>query len=68
MTTEEDLLAKWHSLSKEKQKQVLDFMDFLYWQDAPSPNVLEERLQQIRNKIKNYGKSSYNNPPRDNSK
>ncbi|MEM6755516.1 MAG: DUF2281 domain-containing protein [Cyanobacteria bacterium P01_C01_bin.38] len=30
MSPEQDLLAKWRSLPKEKQEEVLDFVEFLY--------------------------------------
>ncbi|WP_225977497.1 hypothetical protein [Nostoc sp. CENA543] len=51
MISEQELLKKWGSLTQDKQKQVLDFMDFLYWQDINSKPGLEKRLQQIRNKV-----------------
>ncbi|MCF4965794.1 hypothetical protein CV014_01155 [Nostoc sp. CMAA1605] len=51
MISEQELLKKWVSLTQDKQKQVLDFMDFLYWQDINSKPGLEKRLQQIRNKV-----------------
>ncbi|MBW4556983.1 MAG: hypothetical protein KME59_13740 [Trichormus sp. ATA11-4-KO1] len=61
MSSEQVLLTKWRNLSQDKQKQVLDFMDFLYWQNQnvtintfPSETVLEKRLQQIRTKITGY--------------
>lgn len=62
MTLEKDLIRKWHSLPREKQQQVIDFMDFLYWQEVPSASVLKDRFQQIRTKITNYGNHSYTNP------
>ncbi|AFY50265.1 Protein of unknown function (DUF2281) [Nostoc sp. PCC 7524] len=59
MGLDQELLTKWRSLPQDKQKQVLDFLDFLHWQDVPNKAILEERLQQIRNKIVNYGKDLY---------
>lgn len=64
MSSEQVLLTKWRELSQDKQKQVLDFIDFLSWQDVTSKtlsstNVLEKRLQQIRTKITSY---SYSKP------
>ncbi|BAB75627.1 MULTISPECIES: hypothetical protein [Nostocaceae] len=66
MSPEQMLLTKWQSLSQDKQKQVLVFMDFLCWQDVPNENYpsktfVEQRLQQIRTKIINYGKPYYTN-------
>jgi len=62
MSPEQVLLAKWRDLSQDKQKQVLDFIDFLCWQEVtnktfPSTTVFEKRLQQIRTKITSYNYS-----------
>lgn len=59
MSSEQVLLTKWRNLSQDKQKQVLDFIDFLYWQNVtistfPSDTVLEKRLQEIRTNITGY--------------
>lgn len=56
MSSEQVLLTKWRDLSLDKQKQVLDFIDFLYWQELPDKTFpskvdIEKRLQQIFTKI-----------------
>lgn len=61
MNSEQVLLTKWRDLSQDQQKQVLNFIDFLYWQDVkvkglPNPTLLNERLQQIRSQITSYSK------------
>jgi hypothetical protein len=62
MSSEQVLLTKWRELSQDRQKQVLDFIDFLHWQNVTNNNfsstsAFEKRLQQIRNKITSYNYS-----------
>ncbi|BAT53800.1 unknown protein [Nostoc sp. NIES-3756] len=54
MSEEQVFLTKWQNLSQDQQKQVLDFMDFLYWQQSKNQTTPQERLQQIRNLITSY--------------
>ena len=56
MSPEQDLLAKWRSLPKEKQEEVLDFVEFLYDKNTVNKASLGERLRQIRTKIVANGK------------
>jgi hypothetical protein len=51
MSPEQELLAKWRSLPKEKQDEVLDFVEFLYVKSSVNKASLGERLRQIRAKI-----------------
>ena len=51
MSPEQNLLAKWRSLPKEKQEEVLDFVEFLYDKNSDNKASLGERLRQIRTKI-----------------
>ncbi len=62
MSPEQDLLAKWRSLPKEKQEEVLDFVEFLHIktlepQPVTRPNKppLGERLRKIRAEIVESG-------------
>lgn len=63
MSPEQDLLVKWRSLPKEKQEEVLDFVEFLYAKIVkPQPIVsgktsqLGKRLREIRAEIVASGK------------
>jgi hypothetical protein len=56
MSPEQDLLVKWRSLPKEKQEEVLDFVEFLHRKNSPSRLPLGERLRQIRARIVASGK------------
>lgn len=58
MSPEQELLAKWHTLPKEKQDEVLDFVEFLLVKTVklqPAPPInrsqLGQRLRQIRAEI-----------------
>jgi hypothetical protein len=51
MSPEQELLAKWRSLPKEKQEEVLDFVEFLYVKNSVHKASLGESLRQIRAKI-----------------
>lgn len=62
MSAEQELLKKWCSLPQDKQKQVLDFVDFLYLQSFPNKTVLEERFQKIRTRISEYSNPLHNHP------
>jgi hypothetical protein len=62
MSPEQDLLTKWRSLPKEKQEEVLDFVEFLHVTLKPQPVTtrpnkppLGERLRQIRAQIVDSG-------------
>jgi hypothetical protein len=54
MSEEQVFLTKWQNLSQDQQKQVLNFMDFLYWQQSKNQTAPRERLQQIRDLITSY--------------
>ncbi|MEM7555608.1 MAG: hypothetical protein AAF378_16210 [Cyanobacteria bacterium P01_A01_bin.84] len=56
MSPEQELLAKWRSLPKEKQEEVLDFIEFLYVKNSVKKGSLGERLREIREKIVASGK------------
>jgi hypothetical protein len=56
MSSEQELLAKWRSLSQEKQEEVLDFVEFLGLKNSANKIPLRERLQKIRTKIVASGK------------
>ena len=56
MSPEQELLAKWRSLPKEKQEEVLDFIEFLYVKNSVNKASLGERLRSIREKIIACGK------------
>ncbi len=58
MSPEQELLAKWRSLPKERQDEVLDFVEFLHVKTVqPQPatptnkSQLRQRLRQIRTEI-----------------
>jgi Protein of unknown function (DUF2281) len=51
MSPEQELLAKWRSLPKEKQEEVLDFVEFLHVKNSVHKASLGESLRQIRAKI-----------------
>ena len=51
MSPEQDLLTKWRSLPKDKQEEVVDFVDFLYLKTSPKKPPLGERLRQLRAKL-----------------
>ncbi len=56
MSPEQELLAKWRSLDKEKQEEVLDFVEFLHLKKSENKVPLGERLRQIRALIVASGK------------
>ncbi|MEH1837135.1 MAG: hypothetical protein V7L29_35145 [Nostoc sp.] len=56
MSPEQKLLTKWRSLPKDKQEEVLDFVEFLGFKNSANKIPLGERLQQIRTKIVASGK------------
>ncbi len=51
MSPEQKLLTKWRSLPQEKQKEVLDFVEFLGLKNSANKIPLGESLQQIRTRI-----------------
>jgi hypothetical protein len=51
MSPEQELLAKWRSLPKEKQEEVLDFVEFLHVKNSVHKASLGEHLRKIRAKI-----------------
>jgi hypothetical protein len=51
MSPEQELLAKWRSSPKEKQEEVLDFVEFLHVKNSVHKASLGESLRQIRAKI-----------------
>jgi hypothetical protein len=60
MSTEQDLLTKWHSLPQDKQEEVLDFVEFLHLKNSANKTPLGERLRQIRARIVASGKQLLN--------
>ncbi|MEH2437775.1 MAG: hypothetical protein V7K25_26710 [Nostoc sp.] len=56
MSTEQELLTKWHSLPQDKQEEVFDFVEFLHLKNSANKTPLGERLRQIRARIVNSGK------------
>jgi hypothetical protein len=56
MSTEQELLAQWRSLPKEKQEEVLDFIEFIHLKNSANKIPLGERLRRIREKIVASGK------------
>ena len=56
MITEQELLTKWRFLPKEKQEEVLDFVEFLRSKTSAKKAPLGERLREIRSKIVASGK------------
>jgi len=56
MSPEQELLAKWRLLDKEKQEEVLDFVEFLHLKKSGNKAPLGERLRQIRALIVASGK------------
>ncbi len=56
MSAEQELLTKWRSLPQNKQKEVLDFVEFLRLKTSVNKTTLGERLRQIRSKIVASGK------------
>jgi hypothetical protein len=55
MSPEQKLLAKWRSLPKDKQEEVLDFVEFIHFKNV-TKIPLGERLRQIRETIVASGK------------
>ncbi|MBF2065920.1 MAG: DUF2281 domain-containing protein [Calothrix sp. C42_A2020_038] len=51
MSPEQELLAKWRSLPKEKQEEVLDFVEFLHVKNSVNKVSLGDNLRKIRAKI-----------------
>ncbi|HYX18646.1 MAG TPA: hypothetical protein VE944_30625 [Nostoc sp.] len=60
MSPEQELLTKWRSLPRDKQEEVLDFVEFLSLKNSANKIPLGERLQQIRTKIVASGKHLLN--------
>ena len=56
MSSEQELLTKWHSLPQDKQEEVLDFVEFLHLKNSANKTPLGERLRQIRARIVASGK------------
>jgi hypothetical protein len=56
MNLEQKILAKLSSLSPDKQKGVLDFIELLDSKNSANKTCLEEGLQQIRTRIVASGK------------
>ncbi|MEH2168123.1 MAG: hypothetical protein V7K41_15895 [Nostoc sp.] len=56
MSLEQKLLTKWRFLPQDKQKEVLDFVEFSGLKNSANKIPLGERLQQIRTKIVASGK------------
>jgi predicted secreted protein len=56
MKLEQKILAKLSSLSPDKQKEVLDFIELLGSKKSVNKTCLEEDLQQIRTRIVASGK------------
>jgi hypothetical protein len=56
MSPEQELLTKWRSLPQDKQKEVLDFVEFLFVKTSANKTPLGERLRQIRSRIVASGK------------
>ncbi len=56
MSPEQELLTKWRGLPKDKQEEVLDFVEFLYLKKSANKTPLGERLRQIRARIVASGK------------
>jgi hypothetical protein len=56
MSPEQELLEKWRSLPQDKQKEVLDFVEFLRLKTSANKTPLGERLRQIRTLIVASGK------------
>ncbi len=48
MSPEQELLAKWRGLTKDKQEEVLDFVEFLRLKNSANKKNLGERLRSIR--------------------
>ncbi|MHC5675393.1 DUF2281 domain-containing protein [Nostoc sp.] len=56
MSPQQELLKKWRSLPQDKQKEVLDFVEFLGLKNSANKTPLGERLRQIRTRIVASGK------------
>jgi len=56
MSPEQELLAKWRELPKDKQEEVLDFVEFLRLKNSANKTPLGERLRKIRVRIVASGK------------
>ena len=56
MSPEQELLAKWRGLTKDKQEEVLDFVEFLSLKNSANKKNLGERLRSIRARIVVNGK------------
>ncbi|MEH2328068.1 hypothetical protein [Nostoc sp.] len=56
MSSEQHFLTKWRSLPQDKQKEVLDFVEFLGLKTSVNKIPLGERLQKIRTRIVASGK------------
>lgn len=51
MSAEQELLTKWRSLPRDKQEEVLDFVEFLRLKTSANKTLLGERLREIRSRI-----------------
>ncbi len=56
MSPEQKLLAKWRSLPKDKQEEVLDFVELIHLKNAANKIPLGQRLREIRARIVASGK------------
>jgi hypothetical protein len=60
MNTEQQLLKKWRELPKERQQQVLQFVESLDEQKPPEKTELGQRLRSLRAKIVSNGEPLLN--------
>lgn len=56
MSPEQELLTKWRSLPEDKQKEVLELVESLYFKHSANKTPLGERLRKLRSKIVASGK------------
>ncbi len=55
MSPEQELLAKWRSLPKEKQKEVLDFVEFIHAKMVKPQHTSKSPLPASGEGIKGWG-------------
>lgn len=60
MNTEQQLLKKWRELPKERQQQVLQFVESLDEPKPPEKTELGQRLRSLRAKIVSNGEPLLN--------
>ncbi|AFZ55967.1 hypothetical protein H6G54_27645 [Anabaena cylindrica FACHB-243] len=60
MIREKELLTKWRSLPQDKQEEVLEFLEFLYFKNSANKPPLAERLRKIQSRIVAFGKPLLN--------